>query len=168
MEFNQAKERFINQWGTLGTSWGLNKAMAQMHALLMLSPEPMSVEEIMDALNISRGNVSMNLRSLIDWGIVRKEYKAGERKEYFASEKDVWKLSTQVAKERRKRELEPVIDMLNMATNVKVDKRDPEQKEFVEMSNALLKFANQSDSILKKFINSDRNFFFKTIIRFFK
>jgi len=168
MEFNQAKERFINQWGTLGTSWGLNKAMAQMHALLMLSPEPMSVEEIMDALNISRGNVSMNLRSLMDWGIVRKEYKAGERKEYFASEKDVWKLSTQVAKERRKRELEPVIDMLNMATNVKVDKRDPEQKEFVEMSNALLKFANQSDSILKKFINSDRNFFFKTIIRFFK
>jgi DNA-binding transcriptional regulator GbsR (MarR family) len=110
----------------------------------------------------------MNLRSLMDWGIVRKEYKAGERKEYFASEKDVWKLSTQVAKERRKRELEPVIDMLNMAIGIKVDKKDPAQKEFLEMSNALLKFANQSDSILKKFINSDRNFFFKTIIRFFK
>jgi DNA-binding transcriptional regulator GbsR (MarR family) len=142
--------------------------MAQIHALLMLAPEPLSVEDIMEALNISRGNVSMNLRSLMDWGIVRKEYKAGERKEYFASEKDVWKLSTQVAKERRKRELEPVIDMLNMAINIKVDKKDPEQKEFLEMSNDLLKFANQSDSILKKFINADRNFFFKTIIRFFK
>ena len=168
MEFKEAKERFINQWGTLGTSWGLNKAMAQIHALLMLAPEPLSVEDIMEELNISRGNVSMNLRSLMDWGIVRKEYKAGERKEYFASEKDVWKLTTQVAKERRKRELDPVLEMLEAATALKIDKKDEAQKEFVKMSGALLKFAKHSDTLLSKFIKADQNFFFKTILRFFK
>ena len=168
MEFIEAKERFINQWGALGTSWGLNKAMAQIHALLMLAPEPLSVEDIMEELNISRGNVSMNLRNLIEWGIVRKDYKAGERKEYFASEKDIWKLTTQVAKERRKRELEPVIEMLEHASKIKINKKDPAQKEFIEMSNSLLKFSNQADWFLGKLIKSDQNFFFKTLVRFFK
>ena len=80
MEFKEAKQKFISTWGSLGTLWGINKAMAQIHALLFIAPEPLSMEEIMEELEISRGNASMNLRGLIDWGIVYKVTKPGERR----------------------------------------------------------------------------------------
>ena len=80
MEFKEAKNKYIQTWGALGSQWGINKTMAQIHALLMISIEPLSIEEIMDELQISRGNTSMNIRALIDWGIVFKESKSGERK----------------------------------------------------------------------------------------
>ncbi|HBR53549.1 MAG TPA: transcriptional regulator, partial [Flavobacteriaceae bacterium] len=83
MEFKEAKEKFISTWGNLGSLWGINKAMAQIHALLFVSPAPLSMEDIMEALDISRGNASMNLRGLIDWGIVYKVNVAGEQGEYF-------------------------------------------------------------------------------------
>jgi len=110
MEYEQARRKFINAWGTLGSSWGINKTMAQIHALLMVSPEAMSAEDIIKELGISRGNVSMSLKLLMEWGIVFKDFKTGDRKDYFYSEKDVWKLSTQIAKERKRRELEPVLE----------------------------------------------------------
>ena len=100
MELQEAKQKFISTWGTLGTLWGINKAMAQIHALLFVSPKPLSMEDIMEALEISRGNASMNIRGLLDWGIVYKVNVAGERKEFFTSEKDVTELSRQIAKER--------------------------------------------------------------------
>ena len=80
MEYTSAKNKFINTWGSLGTLWGINKAMAQIHALLFISPEPLSMENVMEELHISRGNTSMNLRQLIEWGIVYKTSIAGERK----------------------------------------------------------------------------------------
>ena len=82
MELNEAKNKFIQAWGTLGSNWGINKAMAQIHALLLLATEPLSAEDIMQELQMSRGNVNMNLRALMDWGIVKKDLKVGERKEY--------------------------------------------------------------------------------------
>ena len=81
MEFKEAKNKFVQTWGALGSQWGINKTMAQIHALLMVSNEPISMEDIMEELQISRGNASMNLRALMDWGIVYKEYKAGARRE---------------------------------------------------------------------------------------
>jgi len=87
MEFKEAKNKYIQTWGALGSQWGINKTMAQIHALLMISIEPLSIEEIMDELQISRGNTSMNIRALIDWGIVFKESKSGERKEFFTAER---------------------------------------------------------------------------------
>src|ERR1041384_8052223 len=106
MKYTEAKEELIQAWGNLGYSWGLNKTMAQIHALLMISPKPLSTEEIMDDLNISRGNANMNIRALLDWGIISRISIPGERKEYFKSEKDIWTLARQVVRERRKRELE--------------------------------------------------------------
>jgi len=99
MELNDAKNRFIQAWGTLGSNWGINKAMAQIHALLLLAAEPLSAEDIMEQLQMSRGNVNMNLRALMDWGIVKKDHVVGERKEYFSTGKDVWELAKQVSKE---------------------------------------------------------------------
>ena len=103
MEFNEAKSKFIQTWGALGSQWGINKTMAQIHALLMVSTSALSMEE----LHISRGNTSMNLRALMDWGIVFKEYKPGERKEYFSAEGNIDELARKIAKERSKREIKP-------------------------------------------------------------
>ena len=83
MHYDEAKSKFIQAWGTLGSAWGINKAMGQIHALLLISGEALSTEEIMEALHISRGNANMSIRGLIDWGIVKKEFKPGERKGEF-------------------------------------------------------------------------------------
>ena len=96
MELQEGKDKFIQAWGTLGSHWGINRTMAQVHALLLISPEALSAEEIMAELNISRGNANMNVRTLMDWGIVTKVVKSGERKEFFFSDKDIWDLAKQI------------------------------------------------------------------------
>ena len=169
MNYSEAKYEMIQQWGVLGSSWGINKTEAQIHGLLMISPEPLSVEDIMEELKISRGNVSMSLRSLMDWGIVHKRFKLNERKEFFESEKDVWKLATKVAQERQKRELLPVIEMLTRIQNIKDPKATKEEvSEMNKMSKSLLKFANQADKVLSKFSNADSSWFFSTLVKLIK
>ena len=121
MQYQEAKQKFINTWGSLGSLWGINKAMAQIQALLFISPQPLSMEDIMEELKISRGNTSTNLRQLIDWGIVTKELVAGERKEFFTTEKDVQELARIVAKERSRREIKPVIKVLKDVSNIEND-----------------------------------------------
>ncbi|WP_431198790.1 GbsR/MarR family transcriptional regulator [Mucilaginibacter sp. P25] len=87
MELAEAKLKFIEAWGKLGSEWGINRTMAQVHALLMISPEALTTEEVMAELSISRGNANMTLRDLIDWGLVEKRHKTGERKEFFTPKK---------------------------------------------------------------------------------
>ena len=113
MEYNEAKDRFIEAWGNLGSSWGINRSMAQIHALLLISTEALSTEDLMEQLQMSRGNVNMNIRALMDWGIAYKIHKTGERREFFACEKDVWLLAKQVSRERRRREIEPILNVLS-------------------------------------------------------
>ena len=167
MNYEEGKEKIIQAWGILGGSWGINKTMAQIHALLMISPEALSTEEIMDELNISRGNANMNIRALIDWGIVYKEFKPGERKEFFKSEKDVWVLATQVAKERRRRELAPILKVLKEVQSVDGSK-DDKLDEFKKMTKDLKNFAEKSDNLLDKFERSESNWFFNTLMKFIK
>ncbi len=112
MKLEDAKLKYIHTWGSLATNWGINKTMAQVHALLLVSTKPLSADEIMETLKISRGNVNMNVRALIDWGIVSKEFVVGERKEFFVADKDIWELFKQITKERKKREIEPVLKVL--------------------------------------------------------
>ena len=109
MKLTEAKAQFISSWGAFGTHWGINRTMAQIHALLLISPDPITQDDIMEQLNISRGNVNMNTRDLIGWGLVDRVLIPGERKEFFTAEKDIWKVATQIIKERKKRELEPKI-----------------------------------------------------------
>src|SRR5215813_11492699 len=108
MKLAEAKAQFIQTWGSLGAQWGINRTMAQIHALLMIMPDPLSAEDIMTELNISRGNTNMNVRELINWGLVERVILPGERKEFFSAEKDIWKVMKQIVKERKKRELEPL------------------------------------------------------------
>ena len=167
MEFNEAKDKFIHSWGVLGSSWGINKTMAQIHALLLISPKPLSTEDIMEELNISRGNANMNIRALLDWGIAMKDYQPGERKEFFVAEKDLWETTKQVILERRKRELEPVIKMLNQVKEVKNDKTD-EAKEFIKITKDIKEFAEKSDTMLSKFVKADRHWFFGSFFKLLK
>jgi len=150
MEYKEAKEKFISTWGSLGSLWGINKAMAQIQSLLFISVKPLSMEEIMEELKISRGNTSMNLRQLIDWGIVTKELVPGERKEYFSTEKDVQELARIVAKERSRREIQPVIKILDEVSNIK-DDGSAETKELIKQTKALHDLAETADTITFNF-----------------
>jgi DNA-binding transcriptional regulator GbsR (MarR family) len=167
MKYKEAKEELIQAWGNLGYSWGLNKTMAQIHALLMVSTKPLSTEDIMQELSISRGNANMNVRALLDWGIVSRILIPGERKEYFKSEKDVWALARQVAKERRKRELEPILKILREVNDVQADGSD-ETKEFKKVVKELKNFAEKSDGLLETFIKSEESWFWNTVLKMMK
>lgn len=150
MEFLEAKNKFVQTWGALGSQWGINKTMAQIHALLMVSAEPLSMEDIMEDLQISRGNASMNLRALMDWGIVYKEYKQGERREFFIAEKDLDELAVKIAQERSKREIKPALKVLKeISTSVKQDKT-AEAKHFTEQTTKLYDFVLKADNMLEK------------------
>ena len=113
MKLAEAKQQFISSWGAFGTHWGINRTMAQIHALLLINPEPLTQDDIMEELDISRGNTNMNIRELINWGLVERVLLTGERKEYFSAEKDIWKVVKQIVKERKKRELEPMLQLLD-------------------------------------------------------
>ena len=108
-----ARREFVDLWGQMANHWGINRTMSQIHALLMISPEPLTAEQIMDELQISRGNVSMNLRDLINWGIVRRTSLAGDRRDFFVTEADVWSMFQIILRERKKRELDPLLSRLD-------------------------------------------------------
>lgn len=108
----EAQDRFIAAWGQMGSSWGISRTMAEVHALLFITGEPLNTDDIMDRLQISRGNASMSLRALLDWGIVSRTHKRGDRKEYFNAEQDVWAMIRAIVRERLKREADPLLASL--------------------------------------------------------
>src|SRR5215471_7905502 len=109
---NDARDQFVSQWGVIGSAWGVNRTMAQIHALLITAPAALSTDDIMQELKISRGNAHSNLRDLVSWGLVRSVVRKGERKEFFEAEKDVWRMFCIVVRERRRRELRPALAVL--------------------------------------------------------
>jgi len=168
MEFKEAKNKFVQTWGALGSQWGINKTMAQIHALLMVSAEPLSMEDIMEDLHISRGNASMNLRALMDWGIIYKEYKAGERREYFKSEKDLDELAVKIAQERSKREIKPALKVLKeVSSSVKTD-ASVEAKHFTEQTTKLYDFVLKADNMLEKATEFKDNWLGRLVLKIMK
>ncbi|MCP4054003.1 GbsR/MarR family transcriptional regulator [Mesoflavibacter sp.] len=167
MEYQEAKDKFINTWGSLGTLWGINKAMAQIQALLFISTKPLSMEEIMEELQISRGNTSMNLRQLMDWGIVTKELIPGERKDFFTTEKDVEELARIVAKERSRREIKPVIKVLNDVSSIKDDGTE-KTKELIKQTKALKELTDNLDVLMNKLVDQKQNWITKSLLKLIK
>lgn len=165
MNLEDAKDKFVQSWGSLATAWGINRTMAQIHSLLLVSPKPLCAEDVMAQLQISRGNANMNLRALIDWGLVRRELKSGERREFFVAEKDIWEVARRVVAERKKRELEPVLRVLEEVGQVKGHKDDAEVAEFREMITRIQDFVVKLDDITEKMTKSDRNWFFRTVMK---
>ncbi|WP_299115294.1 GbsR/MarR family transcriptional regulator [uncultured Winogradskyella sp.] len=167
MQYQEAKEKFISTWGSLGTLWGINKAMAQIQALLFISTKSLSMEDIMEELKISRGNTSMNLRQLMDWGIVTKVLVSGERKEFFTTEKDVQELARIVAKERSRREIKPVIKVLDEVSSIKNDGTE-KTKELIKQTKALRELTDDLDTLMNKLVNQKQNWLTKSVFKLMK
>jgi DNA-binding transcriptional regulator GbsR (MarR family) len=167
MDYKEAKNKFVQTWGALGSQWGINKTMAQIHALLMVSHEAVSMEDIMEELQISRGNASMNLRALMDWGIVYKEYKAGERREFFTAEKDLDELAVKISRERSKREIKPALKVLKEVSSITSD-NTAEEKHFVEQTTKLYDFVLQADNVLDKITEYKDNWLAQLLMKFMK
>lgn len=168
MNFNQAKTQFIQTWGTLGSEWGINRSMAQVHALLLISPEPLSTENVMEELSISRGNANMNLRDLINWNLISKVLVPGDRKEYFEAEKDIWEIARRIAKERKKRELEPVLKVLDQLKQADLDNSLNTHKSFLATINDLDDFVGKMDKSVEVMLKADESWFFSTLLKLIK
>lgn len=168
MKLVEARQQFISNWGAFGTHWGINRTMAQIHALLMISPDPLSQDDIMAELNISRGNANMNIRELINWGLVERVIVPGERKEFFSAEKDIWKVVRQIVKERKKRELEPMLQLLDKLENTEGDKKDKHVKAFLDTVSSIKKLGKQADKTLDTMVRAEESWFVSNLLKLFK
>ena len=168
MKLTEAKQQFISSWGAFGTHWGINRTMAQIHALLLVSPEPMTQDDMMEELNISRGNTNMNIRELINWGLVDRVILPGERKEFFTAEKDIWKVVKQIVKERKKRELDPMLKLLDQLEDVEGDKRDKHVKTFVDTVGGIKRLGLQADKTLDVMIKAEESWFVNNLLKLFR
>jgi DNA-binding transcriptional regulator GbsR (MarR family) len=142
--------------------------MAQIHALLLISPDPLTQDDMMEELNISRGNVNMNIRELLNWGLAERVLLPGERKEYFSAEKDIWKVVKLIVKERKKRELEPMLQLLDRLEEVEGDKRDKNIKAFVDTVGNIKKLGKQADKTLDTMIKAEESWFVSNLLKIFK
>jgi DNA-binding transcriptional regulator GbsR (MarR family) len=163
----EAREEFISQWGAIGSSWGINRTMAQIHALLMTSPRPLSTDEIMEELQISRGNANTNLRDLIGWGLVRSVLRKGERKEYFEAEKDVWKMFCIITRERKRREISPAMEVLRKCEEKTKDLDSADAREFYGQLHALSEFLKVGERIMESVASSEQSKIMKLALKFF-
>ena len=163
MKLEAAKKSFIQTWARLGSEWGINRTMAQVHALLLVTEKSLSTEEVMEQLSISRGNANMNLRELMNWNLVYKELVPGDRKEYFKAEKDIWEVAKRIARERKKREIEPVLRELAQLETVEEDTAEAQQ--FTQTVKDIHELASKIDKSVETMLKADENWFFGAILK---
>ena len=158
-DLHTAQAEFIALWGQMASKWGIARTMAEVHALLFMEGKPLNTDDVMERLQISRGNASMTLRALIDWDIVTRTRVPGDRKEYFRAEQDVWKLFRTVVRERKKREIDPLIVALNdcRERTSTLHSRKAAEAEAIHDHNArlddLIEFMHMIDVIGQRFIS---------------
>ncbi len=157
MEYCDAKWTFIQRWGELSSKWGVNRSMGQMHAYLLISSKPLCMDEIMSALQISRGSTCMNLKTLLDWGLIHKRCQDGCRKEYYVAEKDMYKVFRQIVINRKKQELEPLIQMMEHYSDV--EETCPDSAEFCKVVSDIKYFSSKADSTLDSLLKTNRDWF---------
>ena len=150
---DQAREHFVSQWGAIGSVWGISRTMAQVHALLLTSPEPLCTDDVMEKLEISRGNAHTNLKELLSWGLIRSTPVRGERREFFEAEKDIWTVVTIIVRERKRREIEPTIRILDECLSKVEGEKDAEAQEFATQMKDLHDFVSlatkTADAVVK-------------------
>ena len=155
----EAQDRFIASWGQMAGAWGISRTMAEAHALLYITGRPMNTDEIMDRLQISRGNASMSIRALLDWGIISRTHKRGDRKEYFEADQDVWSMFRSIVRERMKREVEPLLATLyeiRDASPAPDDATGQAQKELLAHQKRLegmLSFMKTMEKLSQRFVS---------------
>lgn len=163
MEFCDAKGEFIKKWGDFAVSWGTSKTLGQIHALLLISNKHMCADDIMETLGVSRGSANMNLRTLLEWELVFKTKVTEKRKEFFEAEKDIWKVFCHIVNQRKKRELDPMIEILSKMEIV--EGKCAESKEFAKTIKDLQLFSSKADSALDNIIKAEPNFLVSTYLK---
>ncbi len=153
----EARDDFVTQWGAIGNAWGINRTMAQIHSLLLVSPEPLSTDQIMEDLHISRGNANTNLRDLVGWGLIKSVIRKGERKEYFEAEKDIWKMFCTIARERKRREISPAIQVLDRCSEKTEKLKTKEAAEFHRQMEDLSDFLRLADRVMEGIAGMEEN-----------
>lgn len=137
MTLTDVQQKFVLHWGEMGSRWGINRTVAQIHALLFISPEPMNADDIAQTLSVARSNVSTSLRELQGWGIVQVVPLLGERKDHFATQTDVWEMFLAVLDERKKREIDPTLTLLRECVMEASDGGKKEQHTHQRLSELL-------------------------------
>lgn len=165
MKLVDGKNKFIQAWGSLGSSWGISKSMAQIHALLLSSPRGLSADEIMEQVQLSRGNVNTNVRELINWRLARKEAVLGERKEFFIADHDVYSMAQHIMDERKRREIEPVRLLLNELKNATMEGNEEEVKHFQSLLSDLADFVSQMEHLMNLATRIHNNNYLKKMIK---
>lgn len=159
-----AASQFVESWGSLGVLWGLNRSMARIHALFLVTDEPIELDQVAKSLNISRGNASMSLKELRNWGVIQRVHKPADRQDYYVAEPDVWATFFRIAVERKKREFDPALHNLrhllaedDFSSSPMTQKRLEEMEDLFSTANSILSglFSNEKTSrkavgILKK------------------
>lgn len=164
MKLNDAKMEFIQTWGALGSAWGIPRSMAQIHALLLSSHTGLSTEEVMETVQLSRGNVNINLRELVNWNLIAKQHKLGERREFFQAKYQIWEVAKNIVQERKKREIEPVKALLQSLRNTKLEGKKEEVVHFENLIKELDDFVSQIDQLSELMLKLNDNIFFKKMI----
>lgn len=168
MKLEDAKMEFVQSWGAIGSVWGIPKSMAQIHALLLVTKEAISTEDVMDTIRLSRGNVNINLRELINWNLIIKSNKIGERKEFFKAKHDIWEMAINIVKERKRRELQPIQSLLISLKSEKLEGNAEEIKHFKKMIKELDDFINQMDKLSELMVKLNGNVFFQRMLKTLK
>jgi DNA-binding transcriptional regulator GbsR (MarR family) len=158
----QVEDQFVELWNNMGSLWGISPTMARIHGLLYITGAALSMDDIMARLGISRGNVSMNLNKLLEWGLIRRVHKRGDRREYYESLSDVWEMFTLVASQRKRREIDPILNTLRRcredlsAESLGGLAEEPAAQQHARRVNDLFKFLSQMDSLAQRFFASHR------------
>lgn len=145
MELSSTMSRFILHWGEMGSRWGVNRSVSQIHALLYLSPDPLNAEEISATLGIARSNVSTGLKELQSWNLISITHVMGDRRDYFHAEQDVWELLRTVIEGRKRREIDPTIELLKTCVDEMKNERDT-PKDVRDRITATLEFLEETNS----------------------
>jgi DNA-binding transcriptional regulator GbsR (MarR family) len=133
----------------MGSYWGISRTMAEIHALLYVSTEPVCTDDVMELLQVSRGNASMNLRSLLDWGLIERVHRRGDRKEYFTALTDVWQMFETIARQRRRREVEPIMETIDRCREMARKQADKTRGEAPVQTKVYLQRLDDMDQFLR-------------------
>ena len=152
MPLPPVEQRFILHWGEMGTRWGINRTVAQVHALLFLSPKPLHAEQIASTLAVARSNVSTSLRELQGWGIVRVVHILGDRRDHFETVKDVWEIFRVIAEERKRREIDPTLRVLEECV-MELKRSGPDSAYTRERLEGMLEFLTTTSALFDEFVH---------------
>ncbi|MBX7104663.1 MAG: MarR family transcriptional regulator [Gemmataceae bacterium] len=149
------EDRFVELWGDMSSLWGVNPTMARIHGLLFITGATMTMDQLMERLAISRGNVSMNVVKLIEWGLVQKVNIRGDRRDYFASVSDTWEMFTRIAAQRKRREIDPVLTTLRSCRDDLA--REPGDPSRLQRIEDMLAFLTLMDHLATQFFASHKD-----------